>query len=74
MNKSLGLWVIALSLGLFFLLQWLSVAPYVKYTVLIFGIGLGIVLLTVLPLLAQMGTLEEESNRAEEADAVNKED
>lgn len=62
MNKYLGFTVIVMSIALFFLLQWLNVAVYLKFTVLIFGTGLGVVLLTVLPLLTQMKSLEQEED------------
>lgn len=62
MNKYLGFTVIVLSMISFFLLQWLNIAVYLKFTVLIFGTGLGIALLTVLPLLSQMKDLEQEED------------
>lgn len=59
MSKYLGLGIIVFSLIIFFVLQWLSLGVYLKFTLLIFGIGVGIVLLTILPLLTQMKGLEQ---------------
>lgn len=74
MSKSLGFMVMAFSVILFMILHLLALAPYIKYTVLIFGLGVGVVLLSVLPLLLQMGSLEEEDSAVEEADATAEED
>lgn len=64
MSKSIGIFVILGSLGLFGLLKVLNMAVYFKFTLLIFGVGFGIVLLTVLPLLGKMKDLEPEEDVA----------
>ncbi len=53
MTRMIGLVLIFLSLGTFWALSFLGIAVYIKFTVAVFGVGAGLVLIFLEGLLRQ---------------------